>query len=239
MTHTSHADLQTNDTLRLKMLTPATRGHSLGLRSGDLLAAINGKAFHGDTGVLARRFRDRPGKPLALTFLRGAEEFTLLVDRPDLGPWEAVSPPREGDTRRRMDPDQLINWEILRARDGSYDLQPLRTSALAQIVPPLWFLEMRLWVPFATFVAAMAAGALVSPLVALLVYGATALHLRQAAAGYVRIDRRARGLVFHAVIAARTEAEAHRVHLRLKPNDHFLFAAPIAHAATETAQSRA
>ncbi|MBC2834765.1 hypothetical protein [Paragemmobacter straminiformis] len=212
-------------TLRLKDLPAASGGRALGLRAGDVLAAINGRAFQGDAALLARRMAEGGGKPVALTFQRGAAELTVLATRADLGLWEAVPALPEDGARRRIDPALLRNWEVLRAADGSYDLYPLSLPSLALIAPQLWLAQMRLWLPFAMLVAAVVAGGIVHPLLALVVQAAGAVHLRHAFALYLRMDRRARGLGFGAVLAARSEAEAHATYLRLQPEDHYLFAA--------------
>lgn len=214
-------------TLRLRAVPAASAGRALCLRAGDVLVAVNGRAFTGDGPTLARRFAARSGQTLALTFRRGDQVLTVLCADPAPGQWETIPAPPPEEGLAGLDPDGLRNWEILRGPDGTYDLHPLRPSMAALLAPPLWLLQMRLWVPFATLATALAAGALVAFWVPLLVWGASVLHIRHAAPAYVRLDRAARGLTIHAVHAARTEAEAHAVHRRLHPADRFLFdAAP-------------
>jgi hypothetical protein len=210
-------------TLRLRALPAGSEGRLLLLKPGDLLVAVNGRAFTGEAVALAARFAARPGRPLALTFRRGDQLVTVLSADPALGQWEAVAAPPPEDGLARLDPDMMRNWEVLRGADGSFDLSPLSPSLLAMFAPPLWMLQMRLWVPFATLVTALMAGALVAFWVPALVCIAAALHMRHAAATYVRLDRRTRGLLPHAVHAARSEADAMATHRRLHPADRFLF----------------
>lgn len=210
-------------TLRLRAIPPQAAGRALALQSGDVLVAVNGRAFSGDSAALQRRFADRKGRALALGFRRGEAGFTVLSDRADLGQWEAVPLPAGQPDGERIDPDALRNWEILRSSDGLYDLHPLNASALALALPPLWLLQMRLWVPFATLAAALVAAGLAAIWAVGIVWLAAGLHMRHAAAAYLRLDRRARGLLPHAVHAARTESEAHAAHHRLHPADRFLF----------------
>ncbi|MEY4982801.1 MAG: hypothetical protein RIR62_1067 [Pseudomonadota bacterium] len=220
-------------TLRLRALPAGAAGRALCLRAGDILVAVNGRPFAGDAAALAKRFAARRGQALALGFRRGDQVLTVLADDPAPGQWEVIPAPPPEEGLARIDPDLVRNWEILRAIDGTYDLHPLRPSLLALLAPPLWLLQMRLWVPFATLVTALAAGALVALWVPLLVWGASVLHIRHAAPAHVRLDRRARGLAIHAVHAARTEAEAHAIHRRLHPADRFLFETPPALAQGE------
>ena len=210
-------------TLRLKALPAAAAGRALALRPGDTLIAVNGRAFAGDAAMLARRFADRRGRPLALTFQRGETTLTVLATRADLGQWESVVRAESTDTADRIDPDTLRNWEILRSRDGLYDLHVTDAPLLARVLPPVWLLQMRLWVPFATLSAALVASGLVAIWAVAIVWAAAGLHMRHAAATYLRLDRRSLGLVPHAIHAARTEAEAHAIHRRLHPGDRFLF----------------
>lgn len=210
-------------TLRLRSLPAGSEGRALFLTAGDILVAVNGRAFTGDAAALVQRFAARPGRALALTFRRGEQLFTVLSADPAPGQWEAIPAPPAEEGLTRLDPDLMRNWEVLRAADGSYDLHPLKPSALALVAPPLWLLQMRLWVPFATLVTALAAGALVAVWVPALVWVAAGLHMGHAAALYVRLDRRARGLSAHAVHAARSEADAHSLHRRTHPADRFLF----------------
>ncbi len=210
--------------LRAEGLEPAAR--RLGLKPGDVLEAINGLPFRGDEAALRARFAARGGKALALQFRRGAEVFPILVETARLGRWEAIPcPVPEADAApERIDPEGLRNFEVMRSAAGIYDLYPVAAPKLAMIAPPLWLLQMRLWAQGATLVAALAAAAVVHPLLGLGVWAAAGVWVRQSAALFLRADRGARGLRFDCVIAAATEAAAHAAHLRLNPGDRYLFA---------------
>lgn len=210
-------------TLRLRTVPPHSTGRALALCPGDVLVSVNGRAFTGDYAALERRFADRKGRSLALGFRRGEGTLTVLSGRADLGQWETVPQPLDQPEGERIDPDTLRNWEILRSGDGLYDLHPLTAPVVALALPPLWLLQMRLWVPFATLSAALVAAGLAAIWAVGIVWLAAGLHMRHAACTYLRLDRRARGLFPHAVHAARTEAEAHAAHRRLNPTDRFLF----------------
>lgn len=216
--------------LRADGMEPAAR--RLGLKPGDQLEAINGLPFRGDEAALRTRLGARRGKALALQFRRGTETFLVLVDAARLGRWEAVPCPLpDGGEPERVDPEGLRNFEVMRSAAGVYDLYPRVAPKLAMIAPPLWLLQMRLWAPGATLVAALTAAAVVHPLLALGVWAAAGVWVRQSAAAFLRADRMMRGLSFDGVIAATGEAAAHAAHLRLCPQDRYLFAPPAAEAA--------
>ncbi len=210
-------------TLRLGDAPLLPAGRALGLRAGDVLVAVNGRAFLGDAPALVRTLGDGRAA-MALTFQRGGAEFTVLARSAALGRWEAVAAPPDDAARRRIDPAFLREWEILRAGDGSYDLYPRSLPVTGLALPQLWLLQQRLWLPCATMVAAVVAGFIVHPLAALAVQVAGSVHLRWAHLPYLRHDRLGRGLGLHMVIAARSEGAAHAAHRALHGSDRYLFA---------------
>lgn len=210
-------------TLRLAQTPARGAGRALGLCAGDLLVAVNGRAFQGDVAGLQATLAES-GSSAALTFRRGAAEFTVLAATPVLGVWEAAPAPAEDGMRRPFDPALLQRWEVMRGADGRYDLIPMRLPLLGLAVPQLWLMQQRLWLPAAMLVAAVVAGVIVHPWLALAVQAAGAAHLRGAHAAYLRQDRRGRGLAFHMVLAARGEAAAHAAQRALFPEDRYLFA---------------
>jgi hypothetical protein len=212
--------------LRLRSGGIEPAGRALGLRAGDMLEAINGRPFRGDEAALRARFAERVDKPLALGFRRGAESFLVLATTSRLGRWEAVPCPMPEEAEgRRIDPEGLQNYQVMRSETGVYDLYPTVPSLLAMVAPPLWLLQMRLWAQGATVVAALAAAAVVVPVLAAVVWVAAGFWVRRTAAAFLRADRAGRGLRFEGVIAARSEAEAHATHLARHTGDRYLFAA--------------
>lgn len=217
----------TDCTIRLRERGVGEEGRRLGLKGGEVLLAINGVAFRGDDDRLAKRFAEAEGKPLALTFLQGAEEIVVLGLTDKLGRWEITAAQQTGEEEapRRIDPTHLRNFEVMRSETGIYDIIPSVPSKIAMMASPLWLLQMRLWAPGATLVAALTAAAVVSPWLAGAVWLAGGFYIRRAGAVFLRADRRGRGLAFDAVIAATSEAEAHARHLARFPDDRNLFAA--------------
>lgn len=232
MTETT-APAQGPVTLRL-VDASALAGRALGLRGGDTLVAVNGRGFQGDAASLHHMLSD-PDKTFALTFRRGTAEFTVLAATAALGRWESLPAPLDEATRTRIDPAFLTAWEVMRAPDGSYDLFAQTLPTLGLALPLLWLMQMRLWLPSAMMVSAVAAGVIVHPALAVVVYIAGIAHLRWSHAIYLRLDRRTRGLSFHMVLAARNEAAAHAAHRALHPDDRYLFAANSKHREAATA----
>lgn len=209
-------------TLRLGKGKIWPAGQALGLRVGDVLAAVDGVPFRGNAAVL-RGMVGHSRAPLAMTFLRGAGSFTVLATRVDFGMWEPVAPPAV-DPDCPADATLLTNWEILRDTRGTHDLFALAPALSALVVPFLWMMQKRLWLPLAVFVSALVVGAAVQPLAGAVIYLAAGINLRQMAPHYLRSERRARGFRSVAVIAARSERAAITAYRALDPSARFLFA---------------
>lgn len=223
-------------TVRLRENGAGPEGRRLGLKGGEMLLAINGRPFRGDENVLEKRFREAEGKALALSFRREAEEFVVLGHTDKLGRWDTVAAPVTGDEMPpRIDPKGLRNFEVMRSEAGVYDIVPTVPPMMAMVAAPVWLLQMRLWAAGSTLVAALAAAVLVTPWLAGAVWLAAGLWVRRSGTTLLRVDRRGRGLVFDAVIAVRTEAEAHARHLERHPEDRNLFA-PAPPQSAETAE---
>lgn len=207
--------------LRLTAPSSTTLGRALRLQDGDILHAINGVAYHGDEFELRHRI-SASKNPVALGFLRGKQTFVVLSTTGRLGTWEAV-PAVDMIEMARINPDFLVNWEVLRGADGTYDLHSLSGTLLALLAAPLWLLQMRLWIPAAAFLAGMMVSTVVSPLMAGSVYLAAGLHIWNGGHKYFRKDRQSRGLQPYIVIAAPSERAAHAIYKKLEPQSRFLF----------------
>jgi len=196
-------------------------GRELRLQSGDILVAINGFPFHGDEFELRSRLAASKD-PVALSFLRDKNMIVVLSSTARLGTWQSI-PAVEMTEMTRINPATLVNWEILRAVDGIYDIHSLSGSLLSLIAAPVWLLQMRLWIPAAAFVACAMVAAAVSPLMGVAVYMAAGLHIWNGGHKYFRKDRQSRGMKPHVVIAASSERAAHAIYKKLEPEARFLF----------------
>lgn len=218
----TESDPPCTTTLRLGKGKIWPAGQALGLRVGDVLAAVDGAPFRGNAAVLRGMISQGRG-PLALTFLRGAGSFTVMATRVDFGIWEPATPPAV-EPSYPANPAQLTNWEILRDTSGTHDLFALAPALSALVVPFLWMMQKRLWLPLAVFVSALAVGVAVQPLAGAVIYLAAGINLRQMAPHYLRAERRSRGFRTVAVIAARSERAAITAYRALDPTARFLFA---------------
>jgi hypothetical protein len=209
-------------TLRLAKGRIWPAGQALCLRAGDILLAVDGAPFRGNAAVL-RGMAAQSRSPLALSFQRGTESFTVLATRVDFGIWEAAPPPA-AEADYPADASMLTNWEILRDGKGLHDLFVLAPALSALVVPFLWMMQKRLWLPLAIFVSALGVGVAVSPFAGAAIYLAAGINLRQMAPHYLRAERRSHGFRTVAVVAARSERAAILAYRRLDPAARFLFA---------------
>ena len=219
----------------LRLLGPGStqKGRDLRLRDGDILVAVNGIPFSGTEKELSAKFIDANGRALVLTFQRGQQTLSVLSTSSRIGAWEQISWPDQ-QVAGKLNPDILTNWEFFRSSDGIYDLQPLSPGILALIAPPIWLLQMRLWVPGAALIAAGMVALAVSPLMGLAVYLGAGLHVWHSGPNYFRKDREGRGLMADVVLASPSEKAAHTAYARLNPGLRFVFAPePVPPAAAE------
>jgi hypothetical protein len=231
----TEADPLCTTTLRLAKGRIWPAGQALGLRVGDVLLAVDGKPYRGNAAVLRGMSAQARG-PLALSFQRGAAGFTVLATRVDFGIWEAAPPPA-AEADYPADPTLLTNWEILRDGKGVHDLFALAPALSALVVPFLWMMQKRLWLPLAVFVSALAVGMAVSPFAGAAIYLAAGINLRQMAPHYLRAERRAHGFRTVAVVAARSERAAITAYRALDPAARFQFAPEKASSDTNRVQT--
>ena len=214
----------TPQTLRLTGRKLTASGTALGLKIGDTLAAINGKAFAGNAAALNERFAHAGGRPVALTFRRGEVDITVLALHPDLGKWE-LTPAITDWTGDRTDPDMMRNWEILRRADGAYDIQPLDVGMMALLCPPFWLLQNRLWVPTAAITAVIAISTAIWWVLFPFIYVACGVIVQRSGTTLFRLDRINQGMQPYAIVAATTEAGAHAAYGKIDPRGRFVYAA--------------
>ncbi|WIV51277.1 hypothetical protein QQG91_02205 [Marivivens sp. LCG002] len=198
-------------------------GLALGLKPGDMLLAVNGRAFSEGVRSLNQRFAVARGRNLVLTFQRGTAVFMVLARTPALGSWveEEGEPQFDGE---RQDPEMLTNWDILINEKGEYDLFPRKPSILAIACPPLWMLQARLWAPMAAITAAIVVAGLIWLPLGAVVWALAGLLLRHSGAQMVRADRLSLGMEPSAIVAAMNETQAHESYRLLNPEARFMFA---------------
>ena len=217
------SDAPTGNALRLMGPASTPHGKELCLHDEDILVAVNGARFEGTEKDLSAKVVQAKGRPLALTFARREHLVTVLSSSSRLGVWEHTVW-SDDVVIGKMNPNVLSNWEILQATDGQYDLQCLTTGILALIAPPLWLLQMRLWIPGAALTAAGMVALAVSPFMFAAVYLAAGLHIWHAGPRYFRKDRKARGMFPVLVVAAPSEKAAHAIFVKFDKTARFVFA---------------
>jgi hypothetical protein len=208
-------------TLKLIRCGIDDRGRALGLHSGDVLLAVDGKPWNGSAQAFRARLAQGK-KPAALSFLRGDCVLTVLSDSGDLGRWESVPlPTTQAPAIGHV--EQLCNWEVMAHPDGTHDLFPRRPSVLALLAPPLWMAQARLFSLLTTLFAALA---LALPGGFLLVAGvwiAAGLHLWRNGVNHLQQDRQQAGYRTRGVVAARNETEARNAWIAISPETRFRF----------------
>ncbi|MFD0857541.1 hypothetical protein [Roseovarius aquimarinus] len=210
--------------LALTSVHPA--GRALGLRKGDLLTRIDGRACDGRTTTLSAAFRTAPTGRCILEFRRAGRGWCVRADTPALGRWRTVPAPAPGPER---DLRGLRNWEVMVAPGGQYDAQP-QDPGLLPLLAPVHMIHMRLWAPLAIWAALLILCLPLGWLLGGLVQIIAAIYFWRAAPALVRADRVARGYRLWGVVAARSEAMLHRQIADLAPDMPFVHAPPRAPA---------
>ena len=214
--------------LRADGLTLSAR--ALLLRGGETLVSVNGKSFEGGAADLNLLFRqaERTGKPLALTFLRNGNQFTVLAQEGRLGDWEVSSAPPMQQVEPGAHVDQhmggggygfpeppdaryMVNWEVFRDDNRNVDLHADRTSLLALLVPVLWLAKTRLWPIFGAILVVHVFSLVGGLELFAATYILIAAYVWRARLSLLRSDRISRGMRPWMVIAARNEVEAQKI----------------------------
>lgn len=210
---------------------------ALGLRAGDRLIAVNGLPVPPDPASLATRVVP-PDRPAALTLERSGKVWTVLSETATLGTWRPGPAPHDHpeDPGRRIHPETLRNWEILRAPDGRYDLQPVALPLMALVAPPLWLMQTRLWGGLATWGALVLLGIPLGWPAMLALHAIASVYFWKSGPALWRADRLARGLMPDGVMASASETALHAQIRDLHPGAVYLHM-PQGRVAGNTAQT--
>ena len=208
--------------IHLELQKVGAAGQSLGLRPGDKLVGLDGEPFTGGAKELRSRFSALETKRVAMHFQRADVDLTVISVTPKLGRWMPC--PVAGEPHvPKLSADQLDNWEILRSRDGSYDLFRHRSSPLVWLITPLWLAQMRLWPHLAAFFGMVCVGYPVGLWMCAALWGLGSYYVKKNYMQVIRSDRVSRGMFPYAVIAAPGEMNAHSTYLAMHPDDKFAF----------------
>lgn len=208
-------------TLKIGRCGSRDAGHALGLRSGDILIAVEGQLWAGNMSALNGYF-SKAKAPLLLTFLRQATLFSVLCADADLGRWDITDRPEMPEPLPQPSL-RLCNWQIMVNADGQHDLFAMCPSRLALVCAPLWLAKERMFTWLAALAAALAL-ALPGGLALLAgVWLAAGLHLWRHGARHLAQARQAEGYRPIGVVAARSETEARRSWADLVPAARFRY----------------
>lgn len=208
--------------VHLELRKVGAAGQALGLRPGDKLVGLDGEAFTAGTKELRARFSAMETKRVAMHFRRADVDLTVVSVTPKLGRWSPC--PVAGDPAvPKVSAEQVENWEIMRARDGSYDLFRHRASPMVWIATPLWLAQMRLWPHLAAFFGMCAVGFPVGLWMSAALWGLASYYVKKNYDQIIRADRASRGMFPYAMIAAQGEMHAHATYLAMQPDDTFAF----------------
>jgi len=199
-------------------------GHSLGLKTSDILVGVDGQQWRGSLQNLKTRFSQKPGH-VALTFQRGDAVWSILTERLDLGEWRQVAR-TSASQMAPTNPEFLCNWEVVVNCDGTHDLFALRPSLAALVAPALWLAQQRLWTLLATLVAGLAVALPAGMPVVIGLWAAAGLHLWRSGTNHIRADRAAAGFHRVGIVAAQSEIEAIAFWESLNPTAQFRFLTP-------------
>lgn len=211
----------------LRALTAA--GRAIDLRPGDRLLAVAGQAGR-DAAALAAATAG--GRQAAVCIARGSAAFWVMTGTEATGRWEDEVPPDGLPPAPALPAGRLRNWWVMADAAGVYDILPAGRPLVALVLPQLWLLQMRMWVPLLAIAGTVGLVAVALPLwVALTVQLAAGVKVWARGPEILRADRAARGMVAQRVIAAGSEAAAHRLHQATAPGARFVFAGGLPAAA--------
>lgn len=208
--------------VHLELTRVGAAGQSLGLKPGDKLVGLDGAPFTAGARAMAANFSALENKRVAMHFKRADMDLTVISVTPKLGRW-AACPIAGSHKLPAIDTDRIENWEILRNREGIYDLFRHRAPASTWLLTPFWLAEMRLWPHLAAFLGMVAVGYIAGIAVSITLWALASHYVRKNYAQIIRADRYTRGMISYAVIAADSEMAAHRAYLNMEPDDQFAF----------------
>ncbi|SPF80097.1 hypothetical protein [Pseudoprimorskyibacter insulae] len=204
------SDQQAAKLCTYKLGSPSPQAADCGLKSGDLLIAVNGQPFDNEGPSPDERLRGTRGAAL-LTYLRGDDKRMVLTRATALGSVTPGPAPSEADSESaRLNPAVYRNWQVMAHDDGTYDIHTAEPSLLALVLAPVWLIQTRLWVPLALWAGISIAVVPTGLTGVIMVQLAMALYFWQAAPALFRTDRRGQSMHLVGIFAERNEAALHR-----------------------------
>ncbi len=141
---------ETASFLKINELKLKCRGKNLRLKEDDIIAAIDGKPFHGTIHEMINILSEENKKTL-LTIKRNEVLFELIAYGPLGTSFKFTSPEETLEVEKSLENHQIFPiesyqiYEILRDLRRKVDILDTSSSSLAWIFPPLWLIQHKLW----------------------------------------------------------------------------------------------
>jgi len=147
--------------IQIQSMPRIAHGRDLRLSENDVIAAVNGEAFHGDVDSFNQICREAEAKdrPVLLTICRNTIIYDVFASRAlgvqlDYADAPVTSAAEALLAAHHLSPkDQYQTYEALRDVRRHVVIYDTCYSALATIAPPLWLIQNRAWEPLAAVVA--------------------------------------------------------------------------------------
>ena len=203
------------------------------IKEGDILVAIDGDPFLGDTETLKTVFEDFdpavPDVAWLITFWREGVFFDVCFDRPLNARFEFATPEEalvvsEGAKKLNFhEIERYQNYEVFRDLRKNAGMHETRPDPLATYAPLLWMLNHRLYYPMLAISIVYAITVVTHPLLFVLGYVLVCLYVRRAQLNLLRSYQLFDDKFFWLVVAATSEADAREACRRIDPEVRFAF----------------
>ena len=189
------------------------------IKEGDVLVAIDGELFLGDSEALKAAFDDYDPTIVddvawLITFWREGTFFNLCFKAPLRAKFDFVTPEEgillsEGFSKLVFGPiDAYQNFEIFRDLKKNASLHSTKSDPLASYAPLLWMLNNRLYYPMLAIIIVYGVTAVTSTLLFVLSYILVCLYAKRAQLNLLRSYHLFEDKFFWLVVGATSETEA-------------------------------
>ena len=229
--------------LKLQKYGLGREARSFRLKQGDVLVAIDGNLFTGDTAMLRAVFDsagqesendetegaedDEPSKRFLLTFWREGRFFHLVFSSPLVGRFDFTSAEEsltviEGFKSLRLGPlENYVNFEVFKDIYRNAGIHSLTEDPLAALVPFLWMLNHRLYYPMIGIALVYAITFLTHWALFVAVYLLVCIYTKRAQFNLLRSYQLFEEKYFWMVLAETSEIEARESARKFDPDLRF------------------
>lgn len=203
------------------------------LREGDILVAIDGELFLGDTEALTSAFEDydptEPDIPWLLTFWRDDVFFNICFAKPLKAKYDLATPEEalnvmEGFQKLTFGPiDRYQNYEVFKDLQRNAALHPTTEDPLATYIPLFWMLNNRIYYPMVAIFIVYAATFVAHPLLFVVGYVLTCVYVKRAQLNLLRSYHLFEDKFYWFVMAGKTESEVKTICRQIDPKIRFAF----------------